>query len=158
MMTEDRIIRSDMERLNSNQVLLASSKRNEEALMKLVDLKQKEVWVFFSFVPPPHTHNVNFLLQNTVDLKKFTRVQKETGQAHTRKNFSVAEHTNTSDPESPEMQLVKWDSTWRRESRVCLSYCYLLPQASSLGHCWRQDCRLAEYLGSDPVQPFVSST
>lgn len=33
-----------MERLNGNQVLLASSKRNEEAVMKLVDLKQKEVW------------------------------------------------------------------------------------------------------------------
>lgn len=44
-MMEDCIIRSDMERLNGNQVILGSSKRNEEAVMKPVDLKQKEVWV-----------------------------------------------------------------------------------------------------------------
>jgi len=34
-----------MERLNGNQMLLASSHRNEEAEMKLGDLKLKEVWV-----------------------------------------------------------------------------------------------------------------
>lgn len=82
---EDTIIMSDMERLNVNQVLLASSKRNEDGAMKLVDLKQEVLFYFFSFASHTHTCNVNFLLQNTVDVKKFTRIQRETGQAHRRK-------------------------------------------------------------------------
>lgn len=91
-------------------------------------------------------------------LKSLCKFKGETGHAHRRKIFSVAGHTNTSHPESLEIQLVTWDSTWMREGLVCCSYCYLLPKSSSLGHCWRQDCRLAECLGSEPVQPFISST
>lgn len=40
-MVEDCLIRSGMERLNDNLVSLALS----NALMKLVDLKPKDVWV-----------------------------------------------------------------------------------------------------------------
>lgn len=56
-MTEDRIIRSDMERLNGNQALLASSKRNEEAVMKLMGLKQK-VSLFWFGSPSARTHTM----------------------------------------------------------------------------------------------------
>lgn len=59
-------------------------------------------------------------MQNVVSVRKFTQVQMEAGQTHRGRDFSVAEHTNTSYLESPEIQLVNWDSIWRRESPVPL--------------------------------------
>lgn len=81
-------------------------------------------------------------------------IWRKTEPAHRRQIF--AEHTNISDPENPEIWLMRWDSTW--ESPVCFSCRYLVPQASSLGCCWSQDCRLAACLGSDPVKPFLPFT
>lgn len=101
---------------------------------------------FLSFVPPVHTHKVKAFWNENMNVKNVTHIYRKTEQAQRRKIF--AEHTIISDPESrPEMWLMKWDSTW--ESLVCFSYCYLVPQASSLVCRWSPDCRLAACLGSD---------
>lgn len=140
-MVEDCLFRSDMERLNNNLVLSASFLRNERGTNEASGFETKGCLGFF--VAPMHTHSVNVLQLWTLKiLRTFTGRQNKL----TEENF-FAEHTIIFDPESPEMWLMKWDSTW--ESLVCSSYCYLVPQASSLFCCWSQDCRLAACLGSD---------
>lgn len=48
-MIQEYIIKHDTERLSGNQMLLAFSKRNEEVVLKTMDLNQKVV-VLYSFV------------------------------------------------------------------------------------------------------------
>lgn len=65
------------------QCSLPISKEMWGTLVKLVDLKQKDVG-FLSFVPPMHSHNVNFLLLWTLKtLDTFTGRQNKL----TEKNF-----------------------------------------------------------------------
>lgn len=121
-----------MERPNGNQVL----QKKGGGSNKSSGSETKRGWCcrgwgeslpfFLSFIL--HPPNANLLMQNVVDVRKLTQVQREAGQTHRGRNFSIAEHTNTSDLETSKIQLVNWDSFWRRESPVPL----LLPPSPGI--------------------------